>query len=55
MNLEKGGQKRGQGGANFSLKLLVKMKKIDFELRFQTEIGSPLAPLLAPLFQIQKV
>ena len=36
--------------------LLVKMKKkIDFELGFQTKIGSPLAPLLAPLFQIQKV
>ena len=54
-NLEKGGQKGGQGKANFSLKLLVKMKKIEFELEFQTKIGFPLAPLLAPLFQIRKV
>ena len=46
---------RGHGRANFSSKLLVKMKKIDFELGFQTKIGSPLAPLLAPLFQIQKL
>ena len=29
-NLEKGGQKGGQGKANFSLKLLVKMKKNRF-------------------------
>ena len=54
-NLEKGGQKGGHGRANFILKLLVKMKKIDFELGFQTKIGSPLAPFLAPLFQIRKV
>ena len=40
----------GQGEANFSLKLLVKMKKIGFELEFQTKIGSPLDPLLAPPF-----
>ena len=53
--MEKGGQKGGQGKANFSLKLLVKMKKIEFELEFQTKIGFPLAPLLAPLFQIRKV
>ena len=54
-NLEKGGQKGGQEKVYFSLKLLVKMKKIEFELEFQTKIGSPLAPLLAPLFQIRKV
>ena len=51
-NLEKGGQKGGQEKVYFSLKLLVKMKKkIEFELDFQTKIGSP----LAPLFQIRKV
>ena len=49
--MEKGGQKGGQEKVYFSLKLLVKMKKIEFELEFQTKIGSP----LAPLFQIRKV
>ena len=48
-------EKGGQGKANFSLKLLVKMKKIEFELEFQTKVGSPLAPLAALLFQIRKV
>ena len=33
-NLEKGGQKGGQEKVYFSLKLLVKMKKIEFELEF---------------------
>ena len=34
----------GQGKANFNLKVSVKMKKIDFELEFQTKIGFPMAP-----------
>ena len=55
LNLEKECHKGGHGRANFSLKLLVKMKKIDFELGFQTKIGFPQAPLLAPLLQIRKV
>ena len=50
-NLENG----GQGKANFSLKLLVKMKKIEFELEFQTKIDSSLTPFLALLFQIRKI
>ena len=36
-------EKRGQGKANFSLKLLEKMRKIDFELEFQTKIGFDMA------------
>ena len=44
-------EKRGQGKANFSLKLLEKMRKIDFELEFQTKIGFP----LAPFFHIREV
>ena len=39
-----GAKKGGQGKANFSLKLLVKMKKIDFELEFQTKFGFPWPP-----------
>ena len=55
-NLENGGQKGGLEKANqFSLKLLVKMIKMYFELEFQTKIGFPLSPILDPLFQIRKV
>ena len=38
-NLEKGGQKGGQGKANFSLKLLVKMKKVDFKWNFKLKLA----------------
>ena len=30
------------------------MKKIDFELEFQTKIGFPLAPLLAPVYKFEE-
>ena len=53
-NLEKGGQKGGQEKVYFSLKLLVKMKKIEFELEFQTKIGSPLAPFWPPFSKFVK-
>ena len=43
-------EKGVQGKANFSLKLLVKMKKIEFELEFQTKIGFPLPPPFGPHF-----
>ena len=54
-NLKKGGQKGGQGRRYFTLSDYSKTWKFQILPFVQMKIGLPLAPLLAPLFQIWKI